>query len=171
MAAARRLARQWVSRSLNEAYFRRDPVAVVTAQGTSARLMVQPTTSLHFVLHRLAELEEGGATPLKQGIRMAERLIRQWRERYPVIDLYVISDGRSTEPLTGRELERSLSILRRFVRHIYVVNPVNQATPFARSLAALLGGTCLDPGEFLKVKDNGLEKGSPSAKLKPPFRG
>lgn len=149
MAETRKLVRLWIVKFLGEAYFRRDPVAIVTVQGTSAEVLIRPTTSLHFVLHRLASLEEKGATPLRQGIRMAERLMRQWRERYHVIDLYVISDGRSTEPLTGEEMERCFLTIKKFVRKALVVNPVKQAVPFARKLAALMDATYLEPKEFL----------------------
>ena len=85
---------------MGEAYFRRDPIAIVTVQGTGAKLLVHPTTSIHFVLHRLTSVIVGGATPLDQGLLMVGRMIRQWHDRYPVIDFIVISDGRSTGSLT-----------------------------------------------------------------------
>ena len=151
MAETRRLARAWMVRFLDETYFRRDPVAVVTIQGNSADILVLPTTSLHYVLHRLGAIEEAGATPLARGIGMVAKLIQQWRDRYPVIDLFVLSDGRSTEPLEGPALERAVSLIRKFVRETAVVNPVPGAAPFARSLATLLNARYLDPRVFLDL--------------------
>ncbi len=150
MAETRELARTWTEKFLNEAYFRRDPTAIVTVQGISAKILVQPTTSLQFILHQLSSLEENGGTPLRQGILMVERLIRQWHNRYQVIDLYILSDGRSTEPLEGPELTRSLFLIHRFVRDVVVVNPVSKAASFARNFSALIGATYMDPWEFLK---------------------
>ena len=149
MAATLELMRAWVSKTLGEAYLHRDPVMLLSVQGTEARALTPPTTSFHFVLHRLSGVTEGGATPLRQGLRLVERVARQWRDRYPAIDLTVVTDGRSTEPLDGPEVEKSLISIRKFVRETVVVNPVAKAAPFARAFAALLGARYLDPEEFL----------------------
>ncbi len=150
MAETRKLARAWAERFLNEAYLRRDPVGIITVQGTSAKILVQPTTSLPFILHRLSGLEENGGTPLRQGIHLVERLIRQWRDRYQAIDLYILTDGRSTEPLEGSGVAKSLSLIHRFVRDTVVVNPVPKAAAFARAFATLIGARLLDPRTFLE---------------------
>ncbi len=149
MAATLELMRAWVTQTLGEAYLRRDPVAILTVQGTEARVLVPPSNSVHFILHRLSSVQEGGATPLHQGLRLAERVIRQWRDRYPAIDLTLVTDGRSTEPLEGPEFEKSLGLIRRFSREMTVVNPVPAAAPFARALATLLGARYLNPKKFL----------------------
>lgn len=149
MAATLDLMRVWVVKTLGEAYLRRDPVMLLTVQGTEARVLTPPTTSARFILRRLSEISEGGATPLRQGLRLAARMVRQWRDRYPAISLIVVSDGRSTEPLDGPAAETSLRLIRKFAREITVVNPVPKAAPFARTLAARLGGTYLEPGEFV----------------------
>ena len=149
MAATLELMRAWVTKILGETYLRRDPVMLLTAQGTEARVLTLPSTSVRFVLHRLSTIQEGGATPLRQGLRLAERVIRQWRDRYPAIDLTIVTDGRSTEPLEEPPLERTLRTLRKFVRETTVVNPVSHAAPFARAFADLIGARYLDPKEFL----------------------
>jgi magnesium chelatase subunit D len=141
MADTLELMRRWLAISMGEAYFRRDPMAVITIQGAGARLLVHPTTSVHFTLHRLTSVTVGGTTPLDQGLLMAGRMIRQWQDRYPVIDLIVLSDGRSTGALEGPQVSASLAMIKKFVRRSVVINPIPIADRFARNLAALMGAS------------------------------
>ncbi|MGD2186096.1 MAG: VWA domain-containing protein [Desulfobacterales bacterium] len=133
------LMRLWMAKSMGEAYFRRDPLAVVTVQGAGAKLLVHPTTSIHFVLHRLASVRVGGATPLDQGLLVVGRMIRHWQSRYPVIDLIVLSDGRSTGSLAEPEISASLAIIKKIVHRALVVNPIPIADRFARDFASFIG--------------------------------
>ena len=133
------LMRLRMAKSIGEAYFRRDPIAIITVQGTGAKLLVHPTTSIHFVLHRLRSVIVGGATPLDQGLLMVGRMIRQWHDRYPVIDLIVISDGRSTGSLTDPNISAALTLIRKFVREALVINPIPIADRFAGAFASLIG--------------------------------
>lgn len=133
------LLRLWLANSMGAAYFRRDPIAIVTVQGAGAKLLVHPTSSIHFVLHRLASVTVGGATPLDQGLLIIGRMIRQWQSRYPVIDLTVLSDGRSTGSLAEPNVSASLALIRRFVRQAVVINPIPLADRFARTFASLIG--------------------------------
>jgi Mg-chelatase subunit ChlD len=102
-------------------------------------LLIHPTTSIHFVLHRLTSVTVGGGTPLDQGLLMVGRMIRQWHARYPAIDLIVISDGRSTGSLAEPNVSASLALIRKFVRKALVINPIPIADRFAGSFAALIG--------------------------------
>ena len=133
------LMRFWLAESMGEAYFRRDPIAVITVQGVGANLLVHPTTSIHFVLHRLTSVVVGGATPLDQGLLKVGQVIRQWRDRYPAIDLIVISDGRSTGSLMDPNVSASLALIKKFVHKALVVNPIPVADRFARNFASLMG--------------------------------
>jgi Mg-chelatase subunit ChlD len=133
------LMRLWLAKSMGEAYFRRDPMAIITVQGTGAKLLVHPTTSIHFVLHRLTSVTVGGATPLDQGLLIIGQMIRQWQGRYPVIDLIVLSDGRSTGSLAEPNVSESLALIRKFVRQALVINPIPIADRFARAFASLIG--------------------------------
>ena len=133
------LMRLLMAKSMGEAYFRRDPIAIITVQGAGAKLLVHPTTSIHFVLHRLTSVIVGGATPLDQGLLMVGQIIRQWRDRYPVIDLIVISDGRSTGSLADLNISAALILIRKFIHEALVINPIPIADRFARSFASLIG--------------------------------
>jgi Mg-chelatase subunit ChlD len=133
------IMRLWMAKSMGEAYFRRDPIAIITVQGAGAKLLVHPTTSIHFVLHRMTSVIVGGATPLDQGLLMVSRMIRQWHNRYPVVDLIVISDGRSTGSLADPKVSAAIALLRKFVRKALVINPIPIADRFARTFASLIG--------------------------------
>ncbi len=133
------LIRAWIADSMGEAYLRRDPVAVITVQGQGARLLVHPTTSLHFALQRLSTVNVGGATPLDQGLIMTRRVIVQWHNRYPIVDIVMITDGRSTCSLSILPVTRAIDTARRLTRRIILINPLPEAEPFARDLATLLG--------------------------------
>lgn len=133
------LMRRWLAESMGEAYFRRDPMTIITVQGTGAKLLVQPTTSIHFVLHRLTSVTVGGATPLDQGLLIIGRMIRQWQARYPVMDLIVLSDGRSTGSLERPNVSAASVLIRKLVRQALVINPIPIADRFARNFAGLIG--------------------------------
>jgi magnesium chelatase subunit D len=138
------LMRLWMAKSMGAAYFRRDPIAIITVQGVEAKLIVHPTTSIHFVLHRLTSVIVGGATPLDQGLLMVGRMIRQWHDRYPVIDLIVISDGRSTGSLADLNVSAALVLIRKFIREALVINPIPIADRFAKTFASLIGARHLN---------------------------
>jgi len=148
MAATLEVMRRWMNKTLEATYVRRDPMMLIVVQGMEARVLAPPTTSVHFLLHRLSTIEEGGATPLRQGIRTVERVLRQWRDRYPAVDCFFITDGRSTEPLEGPEVKKSLSFIHRFTRDVTVINPEPRADAFARAFAELVGGRYVEAGEL-----------------------
>src|SRR5215216_5499810 len=83
---------------LNDAYQRRDKVALVSFRGEGARILLPPTSSVALAAPRLEELPTGGRTPLATGIeKAAEVLMREGlrdRERRPL--LVLLTDGRTT---------------------------------------------------------------------------
>jgi len=133
------LMQLWITDSMGEAYLRRDPVAIITVQGQGAQLLVHPTTSPHFALQRLSTVKVGGATPLDQGLIMTRRVIAQWLNRYPIVDLVIITDGRSTSSLSNPPVTRAIDTVLRLTRRIILINPLPEADPFAQGLATLLG--------------------------------
>jgi magnesium chelatase subunit D len=90
---------------LRDAYVRRDKVALVVFSGRSARVVLQPTSSVDLAEHRLQRLAVGGTTPLTHGLVAGMKLIRTERLRdasvYPLVVL--ISDGRGNISLFGEE--------------------------------------------------------------------
>ncbi len=90
---------------LRDAYVRRDKVALVVFSGRSARVILQPTSSVDLAEHRLQRLGVGGTTPLTHGLVAGLRLVRNERLRDPSVYplMVLISDGRGNISLFGEE--------------------------------------------------------------------
>ncbi|WP_037501211.1 VWA domain-containing protein [Solirubrobacter soli] len=83
---------------LNDAYQRRDKVALVTFRGEGAQLVLPPTSSVEQAAQALTRLPTGGRTPLAHGLAEAERVIRHEARRDPTRRALalVVTDGRAT---------------------------------------------------------------------------
>ena len=81
---------------LQDAYLRRDRVAVVVFKNRSAEVVLSPTSSVAAARSRLQHLTVGGTTPLTHGLLAALKVIRTERLRDPSVRalLVLISDGR-----------------------------------------------------------------------------
>lgn len=139
---------------LRSAYWHRDRVALITAGGREARLVLPPTRSIDLARNRLRRLPVGGATPLAAGLWQAAQLIGRERLRHPGLDivLVVVSDGEANLPLRPganiREELRGLagSLQRQRLQTLVLDGrPPGPETAAARSLARLLGGRYLAP--------------------------
>ncbi|MGH7722516.1 MAG: VWA domain-containing protein [Candidatus Dormibacteria bacterium] len=90
---------------LRDAYVRRDKVSLVVFSGRSARVILQPTSSVDLAEERLQRLAVGGTTPLTHGLVAGLKVVRTEKLRdasvYPLIVL--ISDGRGNISLFGEE--------------------------------------------------------------------
>nr|WP_322755628.1 VWA domain-containing protein [Frankia sp. Cas3] len=83
---------------LVDAYQRRDRVGMITFRGTTAELVLPPTSSVEVGAARLAALPTGGRTPLAAGLDRAAEVIRGERRRQPDVRplLVLVTDGRAT---------------------------------------------------------------------------
>ena len=83
---------------LNDAYQRRDKVALISFRGEGANILLPPTSSVALAAPRLEELPTGGRTPLAAGIEKAAGVLNREelrdRERRPL--LVLLTDGRAT---------------------------------------------------------------------------
>ncbi len=90
---------------LRDAYIRRDKVSMVVFSGRSARVILQPTSSVDLAEERLQRLAVGGTTPLTHGLVAGLKVVRTERLKdasvYPLMVL--ISDGRGNISLFGEE--------------------------------------------------------------------
>jgi magnesium chelatase subunit D len=98
---------------LNDAYQRRDKVALVAFRGEGARILLPPTSSVELAASRLQDLPTGGRTPLAAGIEKAAEVLKREnlrdRERRPL--LVLLTDGRPTagsDPMVAAARLRSL---------------------------------------------------------------
>ena len=115
MAARKRMSavKGAVLSLLNDAYQRRDKVALISFRKEEARILLPPTSSVELAASRLEELPTGGRTPLAVGLEKAAEVLKRERlrdrERRPL--LVLLTDGRATagpDPLTAAVRLRSL---------------------------------------------------------------
>jgi magnesium chelatase subunit D len=123
---------------LEDAYQRRDRVALVTFAGDGARVALRPTGSVEIARARLDALPTGGETPLADGIRVAADLATQ--SATPTLRplLVLVTDGRATAgpDAVNDALRAADAVARR--RLPVVLIDVEAAGPGALGLAARL---------------------------------
>jgi magnesium chelatase subunit D len=81
---------------LQDAYVRRDKVAVVIFKNRAAEVVLRPTSSVSLAQRRLERLSVGGTTPLTHGLMAGYKVIKTELMRDPTTRplLVLISDGR-----------------------------------------------------------------------------
>jgi magnesium chelatase subunit D len=134
---------------LTEAYLHRDRVGLVAFQGSAARLLLAPTSSVALARRRLAELDVGGKTPLPAALALARRVLTRERRRDPAVQpiLVLLTDGLANVSCMGQppalEVARLAGALRRDGVAALVIDAEHPRSDrgFAQSLAAQLGAT------------------------------
>jgi len=144
---ARRLgqAKGAVLKLLQQAYRRRDQVALILAAGEDARLLLPPSRAPEQARRALTSIPAGGGTPLSAALLLAYRLAHQARRREtrPSL-LLLLTDGRANRPLPGRrgespgeELKRcSLAVRKAGLEAMVISEPGAEARELARWLGA-----------------------------------
>jgi magnesium chelatase subunit D len=130
---------------LDDAYRRRDRVALLTFRDTGATVVVPPTSSVELAARRLRDLPVGGRTPLAAGLEAVRQLVRRerWRDpaRRPIV--VAVTDGRATGGRGGvAQAKRAAAALARTGATAIVVDaeegPVRLG--LAAEIAQHLGG-------------------------------
>ncbi len=82
---------------LLDAYQRRDRVGLIAFRGTSAQVLLPPTSSVDLAHTLLREMPTGGRTPLSRGLLLAMEVIEteKQKDRNVLPLLVVLSDGRA----------------------------------------------------------------------------
>ncbi|CAI8040349.1 Uncharacterized protein Rv2850c [Geodia barretti] len=82
---------------LLDAYQRRDRVGLIAFRGTSAQVLLPPTSSVDLAHTLLQEMPTGGRTPLSRGLMLAMEVIEaeKQKDRSVLPLLVVLSDGRA----------------------------------------------------------------------------
>ncbi len=158
MAARQRMtaAKQAVLSLLLDAYQKRDTVGLIAFRGTSAELLLAPTTSIELAERRLQTLPTGGRTPLAHALQMGLQTFQRHGASHPgdVPLLLVVSDGRANVALSGSdpvvEAWQIAARLRvRGVKGIVVdTEGGHMRTGLCRALSDALGGRYLPIGEL-----------------------
>ncbi|WP_042413722.1 vWA domain-containing protein, partial [Streptacidiphilus anmyonensis] len=83
---------------LMDAYQRRDKIGMISFRGSSAELLLPPTSSVEAGAARLELLPTGGRTPLAAGLLRAHETLRVERLRDPLRRplVVLVTDGRAT---------------------------------------------------------------------------
>ncbi|MCU1595112.1 MAG: magnesium-chelatase subunit [Frankiales bacterium] len=138
MAARQRMAavKGAVLSLLTDAYQRRDKVALVSFRGSSADLVLPPTSSVDAAATRLTDLPTGGRTPLAAGLLRAAEVLRVEAVRDPARRalVVIVTDGRHT---SGASPEVAAAHLARSGAACVVVDC--ESGPVRLGLATLLG--------------------------------
>ena len=82
---------------LLDAYQRRDKVGLIAFRGTTAQLLLPPTSSVDLAQPHLQEMPTGGRTPLSRGLLMALQVVEaeRMKDRNVLPLLVLMSDGRA----------------------------------------------------------------------------
>ncbi|HUY48030.1 MAG TPA: putative cobaltochelatase [Streptosporangiaceae bacterium] len=137
---------------LLDAYQRRDKVGMITFRGSSARLLLPPTSSVEAAAARLAALPTGGRTPLAAGLLRAHEVLRTERLRDPHRRplLVLVTDGRASagpDPVTTAHRAAALLAAARVTSVVVDC----EAGPVRLGLAAGLAGALA--GSLLRLEE------------------
>ena len=82
---------------LLDAYQRRDRVGLIAFRGTTAKLLLPPTSSVDLAQTLLWDMPTGGCTPLSRGLLLAMEVVEteRMKDRNVLPLLVVMSDGRA----------------------------------------------------------------------------
>ncbi|MHB8572121.1 MAG: VWA domain-containing protein [Candidatus Dormibacteria bacterium] len=157
---------------LQDAYVRRDRVALVVFRNRTAEVVLRPTSSVSLARRRMERLSVGGTTPLTHGLMEALKMVRAERRRDPDVRplLVLISDGRGNislfkeEPLV--EAQRLAAVIAAEQVPALVIDSARDfsGSPALRSLARSRGGAyaaytinaCADLAERMGAEYHGL---------------
>ena len=146
MAARKRMSavKGAVLSLLNDAYQRRDKVALISFRGEGAETLLPPTSSVELAAARLGDLPTGGRTPLAAGIEKAAEVLKREgmrdRDRRPL--LVLLTDGRAT---AGSDPKAVAARLRSTGTTSFVVDTEEGYVRLgmAGELAGAMGARCL----------------------------
>jgi magnesium chelatase subunit D len=156
---------------LQDAYVRRDRVAVVVFKNRTAEVVLRPTSSVSLAQRRLERLSVGGTTPLTHGLMAGYKVIRTELTRDPSVRplLVLISDGRGNismfkeEPLveaqkvaaliSAEKIESLVIDSARDFSHLPSVQHLARVAPMYQTYAI---NACADLAERMGARYYGL---------------
>lgn len=147
MAAAQRMeaVKGSVMRLLDDAYQKRNTVAVISFRGVEAEVLLEPTRSTDLAAQALAALPTGGRTPLPHALELARDMLASMAARGSGEPLLVLlSDGKANVPLPGAGGDpwaQSLQLAGAWTSQALVIDTESGYIRYgkARELAAALG--------------------------------
>jgi magnesium chelatase subunit D len=135
---------------LLDAYQKRDRVGLITFQRESARLLLQPTSSVELARQVLQDIPAGGKTPLSGGLLLAYQVLeRERRKNAEVMPLLILlTDGAGNVSMTGlpphEEALRVAGLIKGSGIRAVVINTEHESLDrgLARDLAEKMTAPC-----------------------------
>jgi len=151
MAAGKRMeaVKGSVLNLLQDAYQKRNMVAVIAFRGVEASVLLEPTRSTELAEQALEKLPTGGRTPLPHALQLAEKMLASFAKGDLIQPfLVILSDGKANVPLPGAggdAWRQSLQIAESFQYPALVLDTENGYVRYgkARELAGALGAEYL----------------------------
>lgn len=139
---------------LQDAYQKRNMVAVIAFRGVEASVLLEPTRSTDLAEQALEKLPTGGRTPLPHALQLAETMLTRLAKSDRVQPfLVILSDGKANVPLPGAggdAWRQSLQLAENFQYPALVLDTESGYVRYgkARELAAALGAEYLSLDEL-----------------------
>jgi magnesium chelatase subunit D len=156
---------------LQDAYVRRDRVAVVVFKNRTAEVVLRPTSSVSLAQRRLERMSVGGTTPLTHGLMAGYKVVKNEQARDPSVRplMVLISDGRGNismfkeEPLveaqkiagliSAEKIEALVIDSARDFSHLPSVQHLARVAPMYQTYAI---NACADLAERMGARYYGL---------------
>jgi magnesium chelatase subunit D len=156
MAAGKRMeaVKGSVLNLLEDAYQKRNMVAVIAFRGVEASVLLEPTRSTELAEQALEKLPTGGRTPLPHALQLAEKMLASFAKGDRIQPfLVILSDGKANVPLPGAGGDawlQSLQMAESFQYPALVLDTESGYVRYgkARELATALGAEYLSLDEL-----------------------
>ncbi|WP_342087605.1 magnesium chelatase subunit D family protein [Dyadobacter sp. OTU695] len=156
MAAGKRMeaVKGSVLNLLQDAYQKRNMVAVIAFRGVEASVLLEPTRSTELAEQALERLPTGGRTPLPHALQLAEKMLASFVNDGRIQPfLVILSDGKANVPLPGAggdAWRQSMQLAESFRYPALVMDTESGYVRYgkARELAAALGAEYLTLDEL-----------------------
>ncbi|MBO9613476.1 MAG: magnesium chelatase subunit D family protein [Dyadobacter sp.] len=156
MAAGKRMeaVKGSVMNLLQDAYQKRNMVAVIAFRGVEATVLLEPTRSTELAELALEKLPTGGRTPLPHALQLAEKMLISLAKSDRMEPfLVILSDGKANVPLPGAggdAWRQSVQLAERMKYPALVLDTESGYVRYgkAKELAVALGGEYLSLQEL-----------------------
>jgi magnesium chelatase subunit D len=139
---------------LNRSFKRGDEVVIIVFRGTSAEVVLEPTSNLADAFTTLEYLPTGGRTPLAHGLALSKSYVTA------KTILILMTDGRANYPIRGGDpWQEALDTISDLNCAILVVDTEISSHPLsqAKVLAAGVNARCLTLDELAAMGDMAVE--------------
>jgi len=156
---------------LDDAYQRRDKVAVISCRGEKATVLLRPTRSVEVAQRQLKDLPTGGRTPLAHALGLARELLEDSNKNKGFAPLLIVlTDGKANVPVArgSDSWQDSLSAARHLLELAVPTLVIDTESGYLRFAKALELANVLN-AEYLSLES--VSSDSLSLKIRSKLRG